>query len=225
MLSIEKRILYEDNHLIAVNKLPGELSQGDHTGDVPLGELIKAFLKEKYKKPGNVYCGVPHRLDRPVSGVMLFAKTDKALIRLTAAFRTREMEKTYWALVSHKPEQFSAELVHWLLKDPEKNKTKAFTIEKQGSVKAVLEYKLVMHQKNYYLLEVKPHTGRPHQIRVQLASISCPIVGDVKYGHAGKSTGSIYLHARSIRFIHPVKKEPLEIVAPLPSDPVWNQFR
>lgn len=222
-MTIASRILYEDNHLIAINKLAGELSQGDDTGDVPLAETVKQHVKKKYSKPGNVFLGVIHRLDRPVSGVMLFARTGKALERMTAMLRERKIEKTYWAIVKNKPEKSSGELVHFLKRAGGKNITQAFPIRKKEAKESRLTYRLIKTQRNFFLLEIIPHTGRQHQIRVQLAAVGCPIVGDMKYGYPEPlPDASIALHARRLEFIHPVSKEPVIIEAPVPENEIWK---
>lgn len=218
-------VLYEDNHLIAVNKKPGQITQGDKTGDTPLPDLIKDFLKEKYNKPGNVFCGVIHRLDRPVSGICLFAKTSKALARMNEIFHDRNVQKIYWAVVKNKPKDHQKTLVHYLVKNESNNKAKAFEKEVPNSKRAELEYKLVKASDKFYLLEVYPHTGRHHQIRVQLASIGCPIKGDLKYGFdRSNSGGSIHLHARKLIFDHPVTNEKITLVAPVPDENLWKFF-
>lgn len=216
-------VIYEDNHLIAVNKTCREIVQGDKTGDTPLSEILKAWLKEKYAKPGNVFVGVAHRLDRPVSGLVLFAKTSKALARLNEMFRTGDIKKTYWAIVKNSPPTEEGTLEHWLVRNEKQNKSYAYTEEKPNSKKAILHYKLLARSDNYYLLEVDLKTGRHHQIRCQLAKMGCPIKGDLKYG-SGRSNkdGGISLHARKAQFIHPVSKEPVEIVASVPDDSLWK---
>ena len=217
------QVLYEDNHLIAINKRPGDIVQGDKTGDVPLSEVVKAYIKKKYNKPGNVYLGVAHRLDRPTSGVVIFARTSKALTRLNKLFATKETSKTYWALVKNRPSEESGTLVHWLKKNPKQNKSYPHKKEISGSKRAILDYKLIKSLDRYFLLEIDLHTGRHHQIRAQLAAIGCPIKGDLKYGYdRSNPDGSIHLHARSLEFIHPVKKEPLAIVAPPPAGLLWD---
>ncbi|MGZ3749716.1 MAG: RluA family pseudouridine synthase [Mucilaginibacter sp.] len=221
----DKDILYEDNHLIAVNKRAGDIVQVDDTGDESLDEKVKKYIAKKYSKPNGAFLGVVHRLDRPVSGVILFAKTSKALDRVNQLFKSREMSKTYFAVVRKRPEPAEGNLVHWLVKNPQKNVTKAHDHEVPGSLRSELNYKLVAELEGYYLIEVNPITGRPHQIRVQLATLGCPIVGDNKYGYPrGSLKKSICLHARRLRFIHPIKKEPIEIVAPLPKDGFWDKF-
>lgn len=218
-------VVYEDNHIIVVNKTASEIVQGDKTGDVPLSEMVKAYLKEKYAKPGNVFLGVTHRLDRPVSGLVVFAKTGKALTRLNGMFRTSEVKKTYWAIVKNCPPQEEGELVHFLVRNEKQNKSYAYDKEVKNSKKAILNYRLIGHSQNYYLLEVDLKTGRHHQIRCQLAKIGCPIKGDLKYGaQRSNPDGSICLHARRIRFIHPVSKELIDLTAPLPAGNLWNGF-
>lgn len=217
-------ILYEDNHIIAVNKNPSDIVQGDKTGDKPLGEFVKDYIKKKYDKPGEVYLGVVHRIDRPVSGVILFAKTSKALTRLNKLFQERTVKKTYWAVVKNKPAEESRRLVHYLKKNQQKNKSFAFKRKENGALLSELDYKVIKSLDSFYLLEVKPKTGRHHQIRVQLSSIGSPIKGDIKYGFKRtNSDASIHLHARKIEFVHPIKKEKIEIIAPPPSkDSIWK---
>lgn len=219
-------ILYEDNHIIVVNKKSGEIVQGDKTGDVPLSDMLKAFLKEKYNKPGNVYLGVVHRLDRPVTGVVLFAKTSKALPRLNKLFAEHnQVKKTYWAIVGNKPAQESGTLTHWLTRNEKTNTARAYDHEVPNSKKAVLDYRLIAKSDRYYLLEVELHTGRHHQIRCQLAKIGCPVKGDLKYGAPRSNPdGSICLHARKLELEHPVTHELLSITAPVPLDALWNAF-
>ncbi|MFX3625948.1 MAG: RluA family pseudouridine synthase [bacterium] len=220
------KILYEDNHLIAIDKPSGLLVQGDKTGDITLADLVKDYIKVEYNKPGDVFLGVIHRLDRPVSGVCLFARTSKALERMNEKFRNRELKKTYWALVSKRPEDYEGKLIHYLVKDHEKNKSKAFTKEKKNSKKAELSYKLIGELSGYSMLEINPITGRPHQIRVQLATALSPILGDTKYGYKDAfRDGSICLHAKQLEFEHPVKKEPVKISAPTPKHQMWNLFK
>jgi 23S rRNA pseudouridine1911/1915/1917 synthase len=221
----DKDILYEDNHLIAVNKVAGDIVQVDDTGDESLDEKVKKYIAKKYNKPNGAFLGVVHRLDRPVSGVILFAKTSKALDRINQMFKSRDMHKTYYAVVRKRPEPSEGNLVHWLLKNPQKNVTKAHDHEVPGSLRSELNYHLAGELEGYYLIEIDPITGRPHQIRVQLSTLGCPIVGDNKYGYPrGSLRKSICLHARRLRFIHPIKKEPIEIVAPLPKDGFWDKF-
>ncbi len=217
------QILYEDNHLIAVNKRPGDIVQGDKTGDMPLSEIVKQYIKEKYNKPGNVYLGVAHRLDRPTSGIVVFAKSSKALPRLNKIFAEKEAQKTYWAVVKNRPPKTRDTLTHWLKRNTKQNKSYAHKKEVPDSKKAVLDYEVIKKLDNYFLLEIDLKTGRHHQIRAQLTAIGCPIKGDLKYGFdRSNKEGSIHLHARKLMFIHPVKKEKLEILAPPPNDPVWN---
>ena len=216
-------VLYEDNHIIAVNKKAGDLVQGDKTGDKPLGEFVKAYLREKYNKPGNIFCGVIHRLDRPVSGLVIFAKTSKALARMNALFREKTVQKTYWAIVENPPLKSEDRLEHYLIKNQEKNKSRAFLKPYEGALNSVLDYKIQKKLDRYTLLQVKPITGRHHQIRVQLSTIGCIIKGDLKYGaKRSNKDASISLHAREINFIHPVKNEAITITAPAPKDPIWN---
>ncbi|MEL6919214.1 MAG: RNA pseudouridine synthase [Bacteroidota bacterium] len=218
------QVLYEDNHLIAINKRPGDIVQGDKTGDTPLSDTVKAYIKKKYHKPGNVYLGVAHRLDRPTSGIVVFAKTSKALPRLNRMFAEKEAKKTYWAIVKHRPEKERDVLVHWLKRNPKQNKSYAHRNEVPDSKKAILEYRILKKLDNYFVLEIDLKTGRHHQIRAQLAAIGCPIKGDLKYGFdRSNKDGSIHLHARRLSFIHPVKKEPLRLVAPPPQDSLWNE--
>lgn len=219
-------VVYEDNHLIVVNKQSGVLVQGDRTGDAPLSDFVKEYLKEKYNKPGNVFAGVVHRLDRPVSGIVILARTSKALERMNQLFKDREIQKTYWALVKNKPKADAGTLIHWLIKDSEKNVTTAYAKEVKEGQRSELNYQLLERINDCWLLQVKPITGRPHQIRVQLASMGCPIKGDLKYGYKDAAEdGSISLHARKVRFVHPVKKELLTLTAPLPNNESWKAFR
>lgn len=216
------RILYEDNHLIAVNKYPGEISQEDKTGDSPMGAAIKNYLKEKYDKPGNVYLGLVHRLDRPVSGVIIFARTGKAAKRMSNIMRNREIQKTYWAVVKKSPPKTEDTLTHYLVKNNRLNMSFAYDVERENSKRAELHYKLIAKLDNYFLLEVKPSTGRHHQIRVQLSKTGCPIKGDIKYGaERTNPDASIHLHARMIEFEHPVTLKPVKIIADPPEDNLW----
>lgn len=218
-------VVYEDNHLIIVNKTASEIVQGDKTGDTPLSETVKQYIKEKYAKPGNVFLGVVHRLDRPVSGLVVFAKTSKALARLNEMFRNSEVKKTYWAIVKQRPPQDEGELVNYLVRNEKQNKSYAYDKEVKNSKKAVLHYRLIGHSQNYFLLEVDLKTGRHHQIRCQLAKMGCPIKGDLKYGFARSNPdGSICLHAHRVKFVHPVSKELIDVIAPLPSGNLWNGF-
>lgn len=217
------QVIYEDNHLIAINKRPGDIVQGDKTGDAPLSEVVKEYLREKYNKPGNVYLGVAHRLDRPTSGIVVFAKTSKALPRLNKLFAEKDAKKTYWAVVKNAPENPSATLTHWLKRNTKQNKSYAHKHEVPDSKKAILDYKMLKKLDNYFLLEIDLKTGRHHQIRAQLNALGCPIKGDLKYGFdRSNKDGSIHLHARNLSFIHPVKKEMLKLVAPPPDEPIWN---
>lgn len=219
-------VVYEDNHIIVVNKTASEIVQGDKTGDIPLSDMVKQYLKEKYQKPGNVFVGVTHRLDRPVSGLVIFAKTGKALSRLNEMFKNSEIKKTYWAIVKECPKQEEAELTHYLVRNEKQNKSYAYAEEVKNSKKAVLHYKLIARSDNYYLLEVDLKTGRHHQIRCQLAKMGSPIKGDLKYGAPRSNPdGSICLHARSVKFIHPVSKEWIELEAPVPEGNLWNGFK
>lgn len=218
-------VLYEDNHIIIVNKTVSEIVQGDKTGDKPLSEIVKEWLKEKYNKPGNVFCGVTHRLDRPVSGIVVFAKTSKALPRLNKMFQDKEIQKTYWAIVKNMPKEKEGTLVNYLVRNEKQNKSYAYDTEKPDSKKAILHYKLIAQSDKYNLLEIDLETGRHHQIRCQLAKMGCVIKGDLKYG-ADRSNpdGGISLHARKISFIHPVSQEPIEVTAPVPEDNLWRAF-
>lgn len=218
-------VVYEDNHLIIVNKTASEIVQGDKTGDTPLSETVKQYIREKYAKPGNVFLGVVHRLDRPVSGLVVFAKTSKALARLNEMFRNSEVKKTYWAIVKQRPPQDEGELVNYLVRNEKQNKSYAYDKEVKNSKKAVLHYRLIGHSQNYFLLEVDLKTGRHHQIRCQLAKMGCPIKGDLKYGFARSNPdGSISLHAHRVKFVHPVSKELIDVTAPLPPGNLWNGF-
>lgn len=225
MSPIEDRILYEDNHLIVVDKMCGELSQGDDTGDRTLADAVKAYLKNKYSKPGNVYLGIPHRLDRPTSGVMVYARTEKALVRLNEAFRTDDVSKTYWAIVDRLPPKDSDTLTHYIVRDSQANRSTAYMKEVKGSKKAVLKYTLLASSQRYHLLGIDLYTGRHHQIRAQLKAIGLHIKGDLKYGFPRSNPdGGICLHARRIEFTHPVRRERLTIVAPPPRDALWDWF-
>ncbi len=218
-------VVYEDNHIIVVNKAASEIVQGDKTGDIPLSDTVKAYLKEKYQKPGNVFVGVTHRLDRPVSGLVVFAKTSKALSRLNDMFRVGDVHKVYWAIVKNEPKQPEGELVHWLVRNEKQNKSYAYDREVKDAKKAMLRYRVIGKSDNYTLLEVELMTGRHHQIRCQLAKMGCPIKGDLKYGSPRSNPdGSICLHARRISFVHPVSKLPIELEAPLPNGNLWSSF-
>ena len=218
-------VLYEDNHIIIVNKTVSEIVQGDKTGDKPLSEIVKDYLKEKYNKQGNVFCGVTHRLDRPVSGIVVFAKTSKALSRLNEMFKNKEVNKTYWAIVKNKPKQTEGTLRHYLVKNEKQNKSYPYDTEKPNSKLAILHYKLIAESDKYNLIEVNLETGRHHQIRVQLAKMGCSIKGDLKYGaERSNPDGGISLHARHISFVHPVSKEQIEVFAPVPDDNLWKAF-
>jgi len=218
-------VIYEDNHIIVVNKASSEIVQGDKTGDTPLSESLKQYLKEKYNKPGQVFLGVTHRLDRPVSGLVIFAKTSKALTRLNEMFKNGEVKKTYWAVVKKCPDKLKAELAHYLVRNEKQNKSYAYDKEVKGAKKAILEYAVIAHSDNYHLLEINLKTGRHHQIRCQLAKIGVPIKGDLKYGfNRSNADGSICLHARRISFIHPVSKEEIHLEAPIPDKDIWKAF-
>lgn len=216
-------VLYEDNHIIIVNKAAGEIVQGDKTGDTPLVELVKDYLKEKYSKPGNVFCGVVHRLDRPVMGLVVFAKTSKALSRMNALFQNREVQKTYWAITHFNPPKQEDTLTHYITSTERNNKSYASTTPKEGALKAVLDYKLISRSDNYFLLEIHLHTGRKHQIRVQLSEIGCPVKGDLKYGAPRSNPdASISLQAHRIVFKHPVSGEIIDVTAPVPNEKLWQ---
>lgn len=224
MKTIGDRILYEDNHLIIINKLPGELSQGDISGDESLIETIKDFIKKRDNKPGNVFLGLIHRLDRPTSGALAFAKTSKALSRMNERFKTREVQKIYWAIVEGKAEKKSGLLEHYLRKNPKNNKVTIYPQPTAEAKKAVLHYSVIGNLNNYSLIEVELHTGRSHQIRSQLSYIGFPIKGDLKYGaKRSNPDGGISLHARKISFIHPVKKEEITVIAPPPDETLWKE--
>lgn len=219
------QVLFEDNHLIVVNKRVGDIVQGDQTGDKPLSEVVKEYLKHKYNKPGAVYLGVVHRLDRPTSGIVLFAKTSKALTRLNELFKNRETKKTYWAVVKNYPPKNEDTLTHYLTRNPKNNTSKAHLKEVKESKKAILDYKVIKKLDRYVALEIDLHTGRHHQIRCQLSAIGCPIKGDLKYGFdRSNSDGGIHLHARKLKFTHPVTKEILQITAPVPNDIIWKNI-
>ncbi len=226
MQNLVPEIIYEDNHIIAVNKKAGQIVQGDKTGDKPLSEIVKSWIKDKYNKPGDVYLGVPHRLDRPVSGVIIFAKTSKALTRLNEMFRDKKAQKTYWAICSTRPPMESGVLEGYIFRNTKKNKSDVREKESPDTKFASLDYKLLEKSERLFLLEVNLHTGRHHQIRCQLANMGCPIRGDLKYGYprANKNAG-INLHAAQISFIHPVKKEPIVIKAQVPNEKVWEAFK
>ena len=217
------QVLYEDNHLIIINKRAGDLVQGDKTLDTPLSEIVKEYIKETYHKPGNVFLGVPHRLDRPTTGIVIFTRTSKALERLNAMLREKRIQKTYWAIVKQTPKNEKDTLVHFLRKNARNNRSSVFRNEIAGSKKGILHYRLLKKLDRYFLLEIDLETGRHHQIRAQLSFIGCPIKGDLKYGFPrSNSDGSIHLHAREISFIHPVNKEKIHLKASLPKDPVWQ---
>ena len=216
-------VLFEDNHIIIVNKKAGDITQGDKTGDKPLSEVVKEYIKEKYQKPGNVFIGTVHRLDRPTSGIVIFARTSKALERLNKMLREKTIKKTYWALVKNTPKKNEATLVNYLKKDSKKNKSFVYKKEISGSKKATLHYKILKKLDTYSLLEIDLETGRHHQIRTQLSYIGSPIKGDLKYGFKrSNKDGSISLHARKINFIHPVSKANISVIAPTPNDVIWN---
>jgi 23S rRNA pseudouridine1911/1915/1917 synthase len=216
-------VLYEDNHIIAINKRVGDIVQGDKTGDKPLSDVVKEYIKDKYNKPGEVFLGVVHRLDRPTTGLVIFARTSKALTRLNDLFKNRETQKTYWAVVKKRPQEDTGVLIHYLKRNEKSNTSKAHTKEVPESKKASLDYTIIKQLDNYTVLEINLHTGRHHQIRAQLSAIGSPIKGDLKYG-ADRSNpdGGIHLHARKLVFIHPVTKEEITITAPVPNDPVWK---
>ena len=219
------QVLHEDNHIIVVNKRVGDIVQGDKTGDKPLSEVVKEYIKDKYNKPGEVFLGVIHRLDRPTTGIVVFAKTSKALTRLNESFKNRETKKTYWAIVKNMPPSDKDVLVHFLKRNPKNNTSKAHTKEVPESKKASLDYTVFKKLDNYYALEINLHTGRHHQIRAQLNAICCPIKGDLKYGFdRSNKDGGIHLHARSLEFIHPVTKEIIKLTASTPNDPIWNNL-
>ncbi len=218
-------VLYEDNHLIAIKKRSGDIIQSDQSGDQSLAEDVKHYLKIKYNKPGEVFLGIIHRIDRPVSGVVVFARTSKALVRMNKLFRDKKIKKEYWAIVEEKPPLENGKLVNWLKKNQEKNRSRAYDTVVKGSKRAELDYIMMGRSKNYYYLKITPLTGRHHQIRVQLSHMNCRIKGDVKYGaKRTNKDGSIHLLARSIEFNHPVKNENIKIYANPPVDPLWDEF-
>ncbi|MFC7772943.1 RluA family pseudouridine synthase [Flavobacterium sp. GCM10027622] len=219
------QVLHEDNHIIVVNKRVGDIVQGDKTGDKPLSDVVKEYIKAKYDKPGDVFLGVVHRLDRPTTGIVVFARTSKALTRLNELFSKRETQKTYWAVVKNQPPKAEDNLVHYLKRNPKNNTSKAHLKEVPESKKASLDYKIIAKLTNYFALEINLHTGRHHQIRSQLSFIGCPIKGDLKYGFdRSNPDGGIHLHARKLTFVHPVSKENLEIIAPVPDDVIWKSI-
>jgi 23S rRNA pseudouridine1911/1915/1917 synthase len=222
---IAGRVLYEDNHLILINKKPSEIVQGDKTGDTPLSERVKEYLRIKYSKPGNVFVGVVHRVDRPVSGCVIFAKTDKALTRMNKLIHDRQIRKIYWAVVKNKPPKETDRLVHYLVKNEKQNKSYSVKPSNKNALRSELEYHVIGRSDHYFLLEIELFTGRHHQIRAQLAEIGCPVKGDLKYGFPrSNEDASIHLHARKTEFIHPVSQEKISVTAPLPDDAVWNYF-
>lgn len=217
------QVLYEDNHLIIINKRVGDIVQGDKTGDKPLSDVVKEYIKDKYKKPGEVFLGVVHRLDRPTTGIVVFARTSKALTRLNDLFKNRETQKTYWAVVKNRPPKDADTLLHYLKRNEKSNTSKAHIKEVPDSKQASLDYKIIRELNNYFALEINLHTGRHHQIRAQLSAIGSPIKGDLKYGFdRSNPDGGIHLHARKLVFTHPVSKEHLEIIAPVPEDVIWK---
>ena len=224
-LQIQMKVVYEDNHLIIVFKESGEIVQGDKTGDVPLSETVKAYIKDKYHKPGNVFLGVVHRLDRPVAGLVVFARTSKALSRLNEMFRKGEIYKTYWAITKQCPAEAQATLTNWLTRNERQNKSYVYDREVPGSKKSILEYRVIGHSDRYHLLEIRLMTGRHHQIRSQLAHIGCPIKGDLKYGaERSNPDGSISLLSHHVEFVHPVSKETISLDSPLPADRLWQEI-
>ena len=217
------QVLYEDNHIIIINKRAGDIVQGDKTGDKPLSEVVKGYIKDKYNKPGDVYLGVVHRLDRPTTGIVMFARTSKALTRLNKMLVDKKISKTYWAIVGQNPAKEKDTLIHWLKKNPKNNKSTAHIKEVKDSKKAILHYELIKSLNRYYLLEINLETGRHHQIRSQLSSIGLSIKGDLKYGfNRSNKDGGIHLHSRKVAFIHPVSKSQINISAPTPKDPIWD---
>ncbi len=222
---MDLEVLYEDNHIIVVNKKPGDITQGDKTGDSPLSDYVKTYIKEKYNKPGAVFLGTVHRLDRPTSGIVLYARTSKGLARMNELFQKKEIHKTYWAVVEQKPNKNNGNLVDFLKKNEKQNKSYVVDESTKGAKKAELSYSFIKSSDKYHLLEIDLGTGRHHQIRAQLANIGCIIKGDLKYGaKRSNKDASIHLHSRKISFEHPVSKEKIEIVAPPPKDPVWDYF-
>ena len=222
---IKSRILFEDNHMIIVNKLPSEIVQGDKTGDIPISEAVKDYIAKKYNKPGRVFLGVVHRIDRPVSGIVVFARTSKSLSRLNSMLQNRELKKKYWAVVKNPPPAERDTLVHFLRKNEKQNKSYLVPEGSQNSKRAELIYQLAAQSKDYHLVEVELITGRHHQVRAQLASIGCPIKGDLKYGFdRSNPDGSIHLHARQVEFIHPVSNKEINVIAPVPADNLWEVF-
>lgn len=218
-------VIYEDNHILAINKAPSEIVQADKTGDEPLSEKVKSFIKEKYHKPGDVFLGTVHRIDRPVSGVLIFARTSKAMERINEMFKKRQIQKTYWAVVKNRPPKESDTLIHYLIKNEKQNKSYASETPKEGHLQCTLKYELIAESDGYFLLKVNPYSGRHHQIRVQLSTIGCIIKGDLKYGYSrSNKDASIHLHAREIEFIHPIKNEPIKITAKVPNESLWNFF-
>jgi 23S rRNA pseudouridine1911/1915/1917 synthase len=217
------QVLFEDNHIIIINKRAGDIVQGDKTGDKPLSDIVKEYIKDKYNKPGSVYLGVVHRLDRPTTGIIVFARTSKALSRLNKLFANKDIQKTYWAIVGQKPPKETDTLIHWLKKNPKNNKSTAFSKDTTDTKKAILHYKIIKTLNRYYLLEVNLETGRHHQIRSQLSSIGSPIKGDLKYGFSRSNPdASIHLHSRKLEFVHPVSKENIQITACPPQDTIWD---
>lgn len=220
------QILHEDNHIIVINKRVGDIVQGDKTGDKPLSEVVKEYIKDKYNKPGEVFLGVVHRLDRPTTGIVVFARTSKALTRLNELFKNRETQKTYWAIVKNKPQKPEDKLVHFLKRNEKNNTSKAHINEVPESKIASLDYRIIKELTHYFALEINLHTGRHHQIRAQLSAIGSPIKGDLKYGFdRSNPDGGIHLHARQLVFVHPVSKENIIVIAPVPEDAVWNALK
>ena len=220
------QILHEDNHIIVINKRVGDIVQGDKTGDKPLSEVVKEYIKDKYNKPGEVFLGVVHRLDRPTTGIVVFARTSKALTRLNELFKNRETQKTYWAIVKNKPQKPEDKLVHFLKRNEKNNTSKAHTNEVPESNLASLDYRIIKELTHYFALEINLHTGRHHQIRAQLSAIGSPIKGDLKYGFdRSNPDGGIHLHARQLVFVHPVSKENIIVIASVPEDAVWNALK